>query len=317
MEDAQDRALKNMKTSAESMPWLQLVVGVPSEMKGSVGAAMSRFLPSLMWQKETKENGSCLLKTVVKMDANVDSVISALEQALCSVEAKHGLLQPVAVDMGVVEKDSSCGGWQRQVRPGRVSRRLIVGPPRGATGAEQGQTGLVIEPREAFGDGNHPSTRLSLQLLDELLGGRYGSCGTAQGWVLDAGCGSGLLALGAAALGAPKVLAVDIDPRAIDAARDNLRLNPGPGSKVFLSVGDLSCAKGPFGLVLANLVPPVHERVYDILWPVVEPGGWLILSGFCQGQKDSVLRGYIENGAAEKALCLDQAWAGVLLHKPR
>ncbi|NVM22887.1 MAG: 50S ribosomal protein L11 methyltransferase [Desulfobacterales bacterium] len=125
-----------------------------------------------------------------------------------------------------------------------------------------------------------------------------------------------MLALAATAIGGFKVLAVDLDPRAIDAARGNLVLNPGPGHKVSLALGELSCARGPFGLVLANLVPSVHVRAHKTLWQVVAPGGWLILSGFCRPQKELILGPYVRNGAKEKECRLCQAWAGALLHKP-
>ena len=198
----------------------------------------------------------------------------------------------------------------------QVSPRLAIGPPSIGMQDAQGRKALLIDPQEAFGDGNHPSTRLALQLVDELLTGLYGLTPWAEGWVLDAGCGTGVLALAAATLGSFNVLALDLDPRAIDATRDNLRLNPGLRSKVYVALGDLSCARGPFCLVLANLVPTLHERACKILWRAVAPGGWLILSGFCHTQKDSILRPYLQDGAAEKAYHVDHAWAGALLRRP-
>jgi ribosomal protein L11 methyltransferase len=197
-----------------------------------------------------------------------------------------------------------------------VSPRLAIGPPSMGIQGVQGRKILLVDPQEAFGDGNHPSTRLALQLVDELLAESYGLTPGAEGWVLDAGCGTGVLALAAAALGDFNVLALDLDPRAIGATRGNLRLNPGLRSRVSLALGDLSCARGPFCLVLANLVPTLHVRAYKILWRVVAPGGWLILSGFCSTQKDSILRPYLQDGAEEKADCVDHAWAGTLLYKP-
>ena len=210
----------------------------------------------------------------------------------------------------------SPGGQRERLQGRHVCPRIIVAPPLAYVRKDPGRTVLCIDPKEAFGDGSHPSTRLALQILDELLSGQYGQPPVIQGWTLDAGCGSGVLALAASALGGFRVLAVDLDPPAIDAARGNLRLNPGPGSKVYLALGELSCARGPFGLVLANLVPSVHVRANKTLWRTVAPGGWLILSGFCQPQKDSILGPYVRNGATEKGFRLYQAWAGALLHKP-
>ena len=151
--------------------------------------------------------------------------------------------------------------------------------------------------------------------MDELLTGKHGPPPAVKEWALDAGCGTGVQAQAAAALGGFKVLAVDVDPRAVRAAGGNVKLNPEPGRKVSLALGELSCARGPFCLVMANLVPTLHLRIYETLWNGVAPGGWLILSGFCQTHKDSILRPYIQYGAAEKACSSDHAWAGTLLHK--
>lgn len=301
-------------TSREDNPWVEVAVKVPHEMEGIVSAALSSFALLMTWEKEKKESGTCLLKTTVVMDGQVDGILADIDEALRQVEAKNVLSEPMSVELQVFDADKP-DGRQRQRQPRRVSSRLAVGLPSHRLRGGSDHTLLLIEPREAFGDGNHPSTRVALRLADELLSGRHGPPPAAKGWGLDAGCGTGVLALAAAALGGFKVLAVDVDPRAVRAAGGNLKLNPRPGCKVFLALGELSCARGPFCLVMANLVPTLHVRVYETLWQGVAPGGWLILSGFCQTHKDSILRPYIQHGAAEKACSVDQAWVGTLLHK--
>lgn len=301
--------------SRKDQSWLEVTVKVSHEMEGAVSAGLSKSVPSLMWQNERKQSSLSLLKAAVVMDGQVDRIISEIEEALRRIEAKHLLLEPLRADLRLFGADERCRDWQEQFRPVQISPRLAVGPPCQLVRADEGQRVLHIDSQEASGAGSHPSTRLALRLLDELLSERYGRLSVVQGWVLDAGCGSGVLALAAAALGDFKVLAVDIDSRAIDAAQGNLRLNPDTGSKVFLVLADLSCARGPFWLVLANLVPSLHIKAYKTLWPAVAPGGWLILSGFCQTHKNLILRPYVQNGAMEKAYSVDHAWAGILLHK--
>lgn len=175
---------------------------------------------------------------------------------------------------------------------------------------------LLIDPKGAFGDGSHPSTRLALHLLDGLLSGTDGPADIMPAWGLDVGCGSGILALAAASLGCARVFAVDIDHQAISAAAGNLERNPEPGSRVYLSVGEPACARGPFDLVLANLAPSVHYRMSEVLWQAVAPGGWLILSGFFKIQKSMVVGPYTRNGAVQKEFSMDEGWAGSLLTRP-
>jgi ribosomal protein L11 methyltransferase len=199
---------------------------------------------------------------------------------------------------------------------GQISGRTEAVPGPQQVHVGRGEKVLVIDPKEAFGDGAHPSTRLALRLLDDLFSGRCGSPDIQPGWVLDAGCGTGVLALAAATLADLKVFAVDISARAVDAAAGNLRRNSDPGSRVFLACGELACAQGPFGLVLANLAPSVHFRAGRTLWEAAAPGGWLILSGFFDIQKTMVLGPYVRHGATEKRCLLDDTWAGSLLKKP-
>lgn len=175
---------------------------------------------------------------------------------------------------------------------------------------------LFIDSKQAFGDGSHPSTRLALRLLDELLCQEKDRPNIVSEWALDAGCGTGILALAAATLADLKVFAVDIDPHAIEAAAENLKRNTGAGGRVSLALGGLSCARGPFGLVLANLAPSVHVSAKGVLWHTVAPGGWLILSGFFKIQKGMVLAPYVRQGATEKGYLLHEGWAASLLKRP-
>jgi ribosomal protein L11 methyltransferase len=303
-------------TVCKAQSWLEVTVKVPSGMEDAVSSVLSNVVPTLMWQNQRKGSGLALLKAAAVMDDRVDRVISEIEEALRRVEARHLLSEPLAVDLRVFEADEPSGAFHEHVPVVNVSPRLAVAHQCQPVHVGQCRKILFIDPQEAFGDGNHPSTRLALRLLDELLSGQYGPRPGVQGWVLDAGCGSGVLALAAATLGGFRVLAVDLDPRAIDATMGNLRHNRGSESKVFLALGELSCAQGPFCLVLANLVPTSHGRACKTLWRAVAPGGWIILSGFCHTQKDSILRPYLQNGAMEMACSVDQAWAGTLLNKP-
>jgi ribosomal protein L11 methyltransferase len=295
---------------------LEVVIKVSGDKERPVAAALRSFVGPLLWRHERKDSGICLLKAAVTMDAGVDRVLGGIEEALQSVESKHLLAEALSVELQVLEAGEVAGTWRKPLRPGRVTPRLSVYPPCEGVNAGEDQRLLFIDAQEAFGDGNHPTTRLVLCLLDELLEGKYGPPNIGKGWVLDAGCGSGVLGLASAALGGCRVLAVDLDPRAIDAARENLRLNPGAGAKVCLTLGEVSCARGPFCIAMANLYPSAQMRVTKSLWRAVAAGGWLILSGFCNTHKNSVLHPYLQNGAVEMAYLLDQTWAGVLIRKP-
>lgn len=141
-----------------------------------------------------------------------------------------------------------------------------------------GEKVLWLDPGMAFGTGNHETTRL----VAERLVAFAAQAGT-KGRVIDAGCGSGILALSAALLGFREVSGFDNDPEAIRVSEENAALNGLTGGVEFF-VGDLTSGwrHAPAGLVLANIQADVLVRFTRELLAAVAPGGWLVLSGILQ-----------------------------------
>ncbi|HPR63853.1 MAG TPA: 50S ribosomal protein L11 methyltransferase [Thermoanaerobaculia bacterium] len=134
---------------------------------------------------------------------------------------------------------------------------------------------LFLKPGAAFGTGHHASTGLVLRLLSELsLQGRR---------VLDLGCGSGILSIAAAALGALQVVAVDIDPDSVFECRRNGSLN---STSFHTVIGTEASIRSSFDLLLANLLPLPLRSILPEAFRWVRPGGDLIISGVEAGDKD-------------------------------
>ncbi len=159
---------------------------------------------------------------------------------------------------------------------------------------------LVIKTGGAFGSGFHPTTRLCLEILDTLP--------PAPGIALDLGTGTGILALLLAHKGWARVLAVDVDPKAVAVLKHNIEQNS-LGGRVFPLLGDLTALKGPFALVVANLylrllIPgAVHIR------SLLASGGRLVLSGFLASSLPAVKRAYAGLIPVKELVC--QGWAAV------
>lgn len=170
--------------------------------------------------------------------------------------------------------------WLKDFQPMRFGRRLWVCPG-GRRPDEPGAAILELDPGLAFGTGTHATTAMCLEWLDgRVLTGLR---------VLDYGCGSGILALAALRLGAASAWAVDIDPQARIATRDNARRNGLDDRLEIRATGDL--LPGPFDLVLANiLADPLRQLAPDLAR--LCPAGTLLLAGLLDAQAAEVADAY-------------------------
>ncbi len=142
---------------------------------------------------------------------------------------------------------------------------------------------IRLDPGMAFGTGTHPTTRMCLRWIANQTAER------AAHWsrVLDYGCGSGILAIGAALHGAVGVDAVDIDPAAVQATEDNAQANG-----VGLQVGLPELANGRYPLVLANILATPLKLLAPLLCGHVQAGGDLVLAGILERQADELVEAY-------------------------
>ncbi len=140
---------------------------------------------------------------------------------------------------------------------------------------------LRLDPGMAFGTGTHPTTRMCLRWLAR----HPADADLAR--VLDYGCGSGILAIAARLMGAQQVDAVDIDPAAVLATRDNAARNG-----VALEPGLPERARGLYGVVLANILAIPLKLLAPLLSGHVAPGGWLVLAGILERQAEDIAAAY-------------------------
>ena len=162
---------------------------------------------------------------------------------------------------------------------------------------------IVIEPSMGFGTGHHATTRLCLEALQRAT--------LAGAFVLDAGTGSGILAIAAARLGATGALGVDCDADAIHSANQNLALNP-EARGIRFAVADLTATPLPRAdVITANLTGALLTRVAGVLLGASTPGGTLILGGILAAEELAVRRAFASADAVWRGQ--DQEWIGLML----
>ena len=195
--------------------------------------------------------------------------------AACS---RLGLSVP-AIALETVDDQDWVRATQQQFGPIRISERLWI-VPSWSQPPDPHALNLRLDPGLAFGTGSHPTTAQCLRWLESNL--------APGASLIDYGCGSGVLGIAAKRLGAGRVVAVDIDPAAQAATRDNAALNG-----VTLEVADpdsVDC--GPYDVVMANILSNPLKVLAPLLSSMTRPDGWLVLAGILQAQAPDVAQAY-------------------------
>jgi ribosomal protein L11 methyltransferase len=175
--------------------------------------------------------------------------------------------------------------WKALIRSVQVGR-LWVGPPWDEPHAPAHLTRIVIEPKMAFGTGDHPTTALCLEALDAYLAEHPGAS------LLDVGTGTGVLAIAARKLGAGRVVGTDNDATSVVLARENALVNGTP--ELELSGQELPALEGTFALVVANILANTLVELAPLIAPRVEDR--LVLAGVLAHQRAQVEAAYVAQG---------------------
>jgi ribosomal protein L11 methyltransferase len=194
--------------------------------------------------------------------------------------------------------------WMRRFGPFRVGKRFLIVPP-WRRESEPGRTTIVIEPARAFGTGHHPTTAGALRAIEDRMRT------DAPQAVLDAGTGSGVLAIAAALLGARSIMAIDVDAIALENARANARLN-GVEKLIRFSSVPLKSVRRHFDFITANILSHTLIELAPHLMRILAPGGRLVLGGFLADEADEVLSHY-RDGLRRLRSKTHRGWTTALL----
>lgn len=277
------------------MAWQELSITIPYEYVEPISYLFSRYGRGLSMERVGERDGSdrVLLRTYLPVTSR--QRLARIEVGLKLV----GILQPLE-DLSVTplpEEEDWQNQWRTHFDLLRVGRRLVIKPSWIDYAGPPEEVVIELDPGMAFGTGYHPTTYTCLEAMEDLL--RPGMN------VLDLGTGSGILAIAAVKLGAARVLALDIDPQAVRAARQNFR-RTGIQRRVALTQGSLPhplAGQGQFDLVVANIsARTVRERAPFIL-PTLAADGVFIASGLLKDQRQEVHATLVENGCS-----LSQEW---------
>lgn len=241
---------------------------------------------------ETPLWDSCVIKALFPSTIDTDAVSLQLQaqlQFLSQSELRWELLE---------DKDWS-QEWKKYFKPMKCGDRLWICPS-WAEAPEPDAINLLLDPGLAFGTGSHPTTHLCLRWLDQQdLKGKT---------LIDYGCGSGILGIAALLLGADKVIAIDNDPQALLASRDNAKRNQIADQRLITCLPDAIPDNSLADIMVANILAAPLIQLAGKITDLTAPGGLLCLSGLLEAQIPDVrapYRQYFDFGATG----LEDEWA--------
>ncbi|MGK7377814.1 50S ribosomal protein L11 methyltransferase [Planococcus sp. 1R117A] len=252
------------------------------------GVILKAYLPVNSFLGETVEAIKLAISNLVKFDINIGSNVVTISE---------------------VNEEEWATAWKKYYHPVKISQRFTV-VPTWEIYKPVSSDELIIEldPGMAFGTGTHPTTVMSLQALEKTV---------KQGHrVIDVGTGSGVLAIGAALLGAKEVHALDLDEVAVRSARINVKLNKAQDKINVVQGNLLDTIDEPGDVVVANILAEIIISFTDDAFNVVKPGGRYITSGIISAKKNDVKQALEASGFVVEDVMMMEDWVTIISKKP-
>ncbi len=255
------------------MDWARITVTTSQEASEAVANLLFELSATGVELKD-KDTSTVYLIAHYPLDDRVGARMGKLRDFLTELPTWGIQSHPATIDLEHVKSENWEEAWKSAFPPRRVGRRLIIAPTWSDIPDDKTEILIQLDPGLAFGTGYHPTTRLTLELLERTVASHH--------QVADIGTGSGILTIAAIKLGAKHVDAIEIDPTAIPVAAVNFQAN-GVASQVRLSQGDgLKGIEGKYHLIIGNiltkailpLIPSCAQRLY--------PEGIVIFSGILE-----------------------------------
>lgn len=307
-------------TNSPDQTWLELAVTCDSEAVEPIAELFAQYgfnqgvaIEESFTQDADGDNfavdpgGPVTVRTFINAADVTPGTLETVRQSLWHL----GRLRSVS-ELTVSERaeEDWANAWKAHFSVHRVGNRVLVRAPWHEYTPAAGEVVLELDPGMAFGTGLHPSTQLSMIAVENYL--KPGDS------VLDVGIGSGILATGAALLGASAIDGVDVEPVAVRSSRENAERN-GVGSIIRVehgSVGPEAPFQGEYDLVVANIVARVLIELSGSLVKAVRPGGTLILGGIIDIKEDLVLEAFAALGMMLVRRDTREDWVVLVYSKP-
>ena len=299
-------------TNMAKETWLEVRVIVPARMQEEASLFLTDFSGrGVIIEDENVPAGGVVIRSYFRPEEYGDWQRQEMQDYIKRLSSYE--LYPLGLEVRQVAAEDWAEAWKAHFKPLKLTTSLVIRPPWEEYAAQPGETVITIYPGMAFGTGRHASTLLCLRALEQVWEARPPAAGSP--WeVLDVGTGTGILALAAARYGA-EVLAIDLDPEAVAAALENVRLN-NLIDRVWVEETPLNSLRQQFGLIMANITAPDLLQLADALTARLVNDGVLIISGFLAEDAVQLSARFQALGLHQTGFLTQEDWGALIFRRP-
>ena len=273
---------------------------------------VNEYIDAGLWDytdlPRAEDTETVTVRAYLPEDARLESSLLALAERIAALRHAGAALGAGTISHSFVADEDWAETWKAYIHTEKIGERIVVRPTWEEYTPSANEIVIELDPGAAFGTGAHATTAMCLRWLEHLV-----SPGMR---VYDVGCGSGILAVAAAKLGAGEVIAMDYDPVAVSVAEENIRQN-NVHNVVACESDLLSACEGaaPAELITANIIADVIIRLFAQLDRHLAPGGTLLASGIIDDRIADVEHAAAEHGFTVLDMTCEKEWAAMIIRR--
>ena len=240
-----------------------------------------------------------VVKGYFSEEDNIDEIIAYINEKIEEIKALGIDVGEGKVEFEKMYEEDWANNWKKYYKPSKVGEKIVVKPIWEEYEAKDEELVVELDPGIAFGTGEHETTRMCIQALEKYV--------QKDSTVFDVGCGSGILAIAAAKLGAKLAVGVDLDPVAVESAKENVGFNNIDNIEI-LHGNLIEVIDGKADIVVANIIAEIICILTEDVSRVIKPNGYFITSGIIHDRVEMVTNKLEECGFEVVKVNKDGEW---------
>lgn len=253
------------------------------------------------------DHDDVIVRVFIEADDDVEALVAKIKAMLENIQSNGLCTGKAEVSYEIVDDEAWKDKWKEYFKPFKIGHRIVIKPSWEAYTAEENDLVIEMDPGSAFGSGTHETTSMCVKLLEKII--------RPEHKVYDIGCGTGILGIAAAKLGAASVMGVDIAENAIIATEENIVKN-NLEDVMNAQLGSLTEElNGKRDVVVANIIADIIIGMNDTIGDFIVDNGYYIISGIVNGRENDVFDSLKEKGFIVEEHLHEGEWHGILARK--